>query len=187
MDMEYSAKDAAEDISGYFAKAMLSNKIGEIIGDDLEIWYEKFGKAMEDGMTEEERENLMNEYLGYVEEAEKWRDEIFAATGYGGTSASQDSTKKGFATASQDSVDELNGRFTGIQMSVEAIKNQTGIIIDLTRSQRLDVATMRQHTEELRGLSLSAINHLADISRNTYQLHEMNERLGLIEKHTRKL
>ena len=187
MDMEYSAKDAAEDISEYFAKAMLSNKIGEIIGDDLEDWYEKFGKAMEDGMTEEERENLMNEYLGYVEEAEKWRDEIFAATGYGGTSASQDSTKKGFATASQDSVDELNGRFTGIQMSVEAIKSQTGVIIDLTRSQRLDVATMRQHTEELRGLALSSINHLADISRNTYQLHEMNERLGQIEKHTRKL
>ena len=187
MDMEYSAKDAAEDISEYFAKAMLSNKIGEIIGDDLEIWYQKFGKAMEDGMTEEEREDLMNEYLGYVEEAEKWRDEIFAATGYGGTSASQDSTKKGFATASQDSVDELNGRFTGIQMSVEAIKSQTGIIIDLSRSQRLDVATMRQHTEELRGLALSSINHLADISRNTYQLHEMNERLGQIEKHTRKL
>lgn len=188
MDMEYSAKDAAEDISGYFAKAMLSNKIGEMMGDQLNKWYEKFGEAMEDGALDEaERDALLNEYMGYVEEAEKWRDEIFAATGYGGTSASQDSTKKGFATASQDSVDELNGRFTGVQMSVEAIKNQTGIIIDLTRSQRLDVATMRQHTEELRGLSLSAINHLADISRNTYQLHEMNERLGQIEKHTRKL
>lgn len=188
MDMEYSAKDAAEDISGYFAKAMLSNKIGEMLGGQLEDWYNKFGEAMTDGaLSDTEREDLLNEYMGYVEEAEKWRDEIFAATGYGGTSASQDSTKKGFATASQDSVDELNGRFTGIQMSVEAIKSQTGIIIDLTRSQRLDVATMRQHTEELRGLSLSAINHLADISRNTYQLHEMNERLGQIEKHTRKL
>lgn len=188
MDMEYSAKDAADNIAEYFAKAMLTNKIGEMMGDQLNKWYEKFGAAMEDGtLDESERNALLDEYMGYVEEAEKWRDEIFAATGYGGTSASQDSTKKGFATASQDSVDELNGRFTGIQMSVEAIKSQTGVIIDLARSQRLDVATMRQHTEELRGLALSSINHLADISRNTYQLHEMNERLGLIEKHTRKL
>lgn len=188
MDMEYSAKDAAEDISEYFAKAMLANKIGDIMSEDLEGWWEKFGAAMENDGTldENERDALLEEYLGYMDEAEKWRDEIFAATGYnGGDATSQDSTKKGYATASQDSIDELNGRFTGVQMAVEQLKVSVGLMAFDLRGQRLDVAAIRQHTDEMRGLSLSAINHLADISRNTYQLYEINNRLGKIEKNTR--
>lgn len=40
-------------------------------------------------------------------------------------STSQSSTKKGFATASQDSIDELKGRFTALQIAGEEIKNQS--------------------------------------------------------------
>lgn len=40
------------------------------------------------------------------------------------SSTSQNSTKKGFEAMSQDSADELNGRFTALQMSGEEIKNQ---------------------------------------------------------------
>lgn len=40
------------------------------------------------------------------------------------SSTSQSSTKKGFATASQDSIDELNGRFTAGQIAWEETKNQ---------------------------------------------------------------
>lgn len=40
------------------------------------------------------------------------------------SSSSQEASKKGFATASQDSVEELNGRFTALQIAGEEIKNQ---------------------------------------------------------------
>lgn len=43
---------------------------------------------------------------------------------FGADSSSQSSTKKGFATASQDSIDELNGRFTAGQIAWEETKNQ---------------------------------------------------------------
>ena len=36
---------AAEDISEYFMRAMLSNKIGEMYSDKLKGWWEKFGSA----------------------------------------------------------------------------------------------------------------------------------------------
>lgn len=189
MDMKYDAKDAAEDISEYFTRAMISNKIGDLMADDLEEWWKKFGAAMEDGsLSYAERENLLNEYLGYMDEAARWRDEIFAATGYSSDDPEpQDSTRKGFATASQDSIDEMNGRATGIQMAVEEIKTQNTLMAADVHGVRLDMAMIRQHTDEMRGLSLAAVNHLADISRNTYQLYEMNERLALIEKNTRAL
>ena len=105
MDMKYSAEDAADDISRYFMKAMLSNKIGEKFSEDLKDWWEKFGSYMEnDGsLSEWEREHLMKEYMGYVEEAQKLRDELASATGYDklGDTYEQEASSKGFNTMAQ--------------------------------------------------------------------------------------
>lgn len=82
MDMKYDAAAAAEDISEYFMRAMLSNKIGELYSDKLKGWWEKFGKAMEDNdLTEAERKALQDEYMKYVEEAIALRDNLAAAPG----------------------------------------------------------------------------------------------------------
>ena len=106
MNMKYGAKDAAEDISEYFMRAMLSNKIGEMYSDKLKGWWEKFGKAMEDNeLTEAERNALMEEYMQYMDEALALRDNLAAATGYdktqqGGTS--QSAKAGGFTAMTQD-------------------------------------------------------------------------------------
>ncbi|WP_298116104.1 viral A-type inclusion protein [uncultured Bacteroides sp.] len=120
MNMKYGAKDAAEDISEYFMRAMLSNKIGEMYSDKLKGWWEKFGKAMEDNeLTEAERKALADEYLRYVEEAVDLRDKLAAATGYdktqqGGTS--QSAKAGGYTAMTQDQGTKLEGMFTsGLQ------------------------------------------------------------------------
>lgn len=128
MDMKYDAKAASEDISEYFMRAMLSNKIGELYSEKLEEWWKKFGASMEDNeLTEEERKALQDEYMKYVDEAMKLRDELAAATGYDKISqgaVSQSASSKGFQTMSQDTGEELNGRFTALQVSNEEIKSQ---------------------------------------------------------------
>ena len=120
MNMKYGAKDAAEDISEYFMKAMLSNKIGEQYSEKLKGWWEKFGKAMEDNeLTEAERNALMEEYMQYMDEALALRDNLAAATGYdktqqGGTS--QSAKAGGFTAMTQDQGTKLEGMFTsGLQ------------------------------------------------------------------------
>ena len=120
MNMKYGAKDAAEDISEYFMRAMLSNKIGEMYSDKLKGWWEKFGKAMEDNeLTEAERNALMEEYMQYMDEALALRDNLAAATGYdktqqGGTS--QSAKAGGFTAMTQDQGTKLDGMFTsGLQ------------------------------------------------------------------------
>ena len=52
-------------------QAMLSNAIGEQFSDKLRTWYDKFGEAMKDDGTldNNERKELMDEYMGYVDEA----------------------------------------------------------------------------------------------------------------------
>lgn len=177
MDMDASAEDAADNIADYFMRAMLSNKIGELYSDKLEAWWKKFGKSMEDNeLTESEREALQNEYMQYVEEAMKIRDEIAAATGYTGSSSSssQETSKKGFATASQDSIDELNGRFTSLQIAGEEIKNQnqqqTMSILELKADMLPIIANtsgIKDIASETRDLLRLSYEAIVDIRDNT--------------------
>lgn len=177
MDMDASAEDAADNIADYFMRAMLSNKIGELYSEKLKAWWEKFGKSMEDNeLTESEREALQNEYMQYVEEAMKIRDEIAAATGYTGSSSSssQETSKKGFATASQDSIDELNGRFIALQIAGEEIKNQnqqqTMSILELKADMLPIIANtsgIKDIASETRDLLRLSYEAIVDIRDNT--------------------
>lgn len=190
MDMESSAQDFSDDLTEYFTRAMVSNKVGELFSEKLEDWYGKFGEAMKDNdLSDDERNSLREEYMGYVEEAMKLRDDIASATGYDSTASgsSQESTKKGVATASQDSIDELNGRFTSIQLDTSVIRELMATCNSNLTSLRMSADGIKQHTDEIRNLSLLGIDYLEAISRNTNQLYEMNERLGKIEKNTRNL
>lgn len=173
MDMDASAEDAADNIADYFMRAMLSNKIGELYSDKLEAWWKKFGKSMEDNeLTESEREALQNEYMQYVEEAMKIRDEIAAATGYTGSSSSssQEASKKGFATASQDSIDELNGRFTALQIVNEEIKNAMLSIYATMNQISVSTGSGNVTLGEIKNLVISSNGYLEDIAGYTKKI-----------------
>lgn len=149
MDMDASAEDFADNISEYFMRAMLSNKIGELYADRLEEWWKKFGKAMEDNdLTEAERNALQNEYMQYVEEAMKLRDQLAAATGYGDddSGTSQSAKAGGFAAMTQDQGTKLEGMFTsGLQ----------------------HWSSMDEKMENVSEKMNAAENHLAKIEENT--------------------
>lgn len=124
MDMEVSAEDFADNISEYFMRAMLSNKIGELYAEKLEEWWKKFGKAMEDNdLTEAERNALSEEYMKYVEEAMKLRDQLAAATGYGSEDkgSSQSGKAGSYNAMSQDQGTKLEGLFVSVQGHVANI------------------------------------------------------------------
>ena len=203
MDMEKSAEDFADDISKYFMQAMLSNAIGEQFSDKLRTWYDKFGEAMKDDGTldNNERKELMDEYMGYVDEAMKLRDELAAATGYDKISqeaASQSASSKGFQTMSQDTGEELNGRFTALQIAGEEIKNQ-----NIIQSQSLNLLTVkadallsintetRNIADNTRDLIAQSYLELVQISENTgaivKPIQQMQRDIAEVKKNTAKL
>lgn len=184
MDMEKSAEDVADDISKYFMQAMLSNAIGEQFSDKLRTWYDKFGEAMKDDGTldNNERKELMDEYMGYVDEAMKLRDELAAATGYDKISqetTSQSASSKGFQAMSQDTGEELNGRFTALQIAGEEIKNQ-----NIIQSQSLNLLTVK--ADALLSINTETRN-IADntrdlIAQSYLELVQISENTGAIVK-----
>ena len=203
MDMEKSAEDVADDISKYFMQAMLSNAIGEQFSDKLRTWYDKFGEAMKDDGTldNNERKELMDEYMGYVDEAMKLRDELAAATGYdkiSQESTSQSASSKGFQAMSQDTGEELNGRFTALQIAGEEIKNQ-----NIIQSQSLNLLTVkadailsmntetRNIADDTRNLIAQSYLELVQISENTgaivKPIIQIQKDMAEVENNTSKL
>lgn len=186
-DMEMSAGEFAkkfnEMLVDSIAEALMTNKYDPLI----KKLYEKWAKFMEDdGMIdEEELRELQADRDAIYGSMDKDR-EFLNMLGQGDTAQDQGS-KKGFATASQDSIDELNGRFTAIQIDTSIIRETLSDITESMNSLHLSAAEIKQHTDEIRNLSLMAIDYLERIAKNTNELPEMNERLGKIEKNTRRL
>lgn len=192
MDMKYDAKAASEDISEYFMRAMLSNKIGELYSEKLEEWWKKFGASMEDNeLTEEERKALQDEYMKYVDEAMKLRDELAAATGYDKISQesySQSSSSRGFGTEmTHEDAGELSGRFTALQVSNEEIKSQMinvvvgiGSLVSISTEGNATLGNiLNQH--------VVTNGYLEDIVKYTKPILELGSKLDKIVDNTKNM
>ena len=163
MNMKYGARDAAEDISEYFMRAMLSNKIGELYSDKLKGWWEKFGKAMEDNeLTEAERNALMEEYMQYMDEALALRDNLAAATGYdktqqGGTS--QSAKAGGFTAMTQDQGTKLEGMFTGGLQHWSSMDDRLESVVEKMDTAEGHLARIAENT----GVSAGHLGELKEV------------------------
>ena len=165
-DMGKDAKDFSEDMEDNFQNAIIRTFVYSKYQSKLKSFYERWADAMKGDLNAGELETLRSEYMNIVNDAINERNQIADALGFKKSATEQNSTSGGFQTMSQDTANELNGRFTAIQM---------------------DVSSVRQMMAELQGISLNNMGYLEDISKNTFQLYEINERLGKIEQNTARL
>ncbi|WP_455517348.1 tape measure protein [Leyella stercorea] len=120
MDMDKDAEDFSDDFSKYLMKSVLNAKIGDLLDKDLKEFYDEWSKLAEDGLSETEIDYLNNKWDTIVNKGLKFRDEAAKITGYTGTS-SQEATSGGWQSMGQETADELNGRFTALQIAGESI------------------------------------------------------------------
>ena len=165
-DMGKDAKDFSEDMEDNFQNAIIRTFVYSKYQAKLKAFYERWADAMKGDLNAGELETLRTEYMNIVNDAINERNQIADALGFKKSATEQNSTSGGFQTMSQDTANELNGRFTAIQM---------------------DVSSVRQMMAELQGISLNNMGYLEDIAKNTFQLYEINERLGKIEQNTARL
>lgn len=165
-DMGKDAKDFSEDMEDNFQNAIIRTFVYSKYQAKLKAFYERWADAMKGDLNAGELETLRTEYMNIVNDAINERNQIADALGFKKSATEQNSTSGGFQTMSQDTANELNGRFTAIQM---------------------DVSSVRQMMAELQGISLNNMGYLEDIAKNTFQLYEMNDRLGKIEQNTARL
>ena len=202
MDMDASAEDFADNLSEYFMRAMLSDKIGNMYSQKLEDWWNRFGESMKDGnLSESERNSLQNEYMGYVNEALKLRDELAAATGYdkAGSSSKQSASSRGFGTEmTHEDAGELSGRFTAVYESnlrVETAEQQQTVAITELRgsigSLTSQVTGLYNIADETRTILANSYLELQQIRENTGEIvkpiKQMQADIAEVKRNTARL
>lgn len=189
MDMSKSAQDFADDFSEMMQKALLSYSMEDLINGDLKKLYDDWAKAIKDNdgkLTETDIEAFNKRYDDIVQEGLKRRDDWAKVTGYtGSSSSSQTATSGGWASMGQDTADELNGRFTALQIAGESIaQNMTTTISQMESIVTLGIST-NGAVLEIRNMMIMTNSYLEDIvkySKLTYndfgtKLDDMNRRL----------
>lgn len=200
MDMDSSAKDFAEDFSEYMQRAILTNMVGEKFSKELQDWYDSFAEAGKDkeGITKGDMEELRKQYEEIVDAAVAERDKLAEIFGWTGEATQQSASSKGFQSMSQDTGEELNGRFTALQIAGEEIKNQ-----NIAQSQSLSILNTRIDTisstssnirdiaSETRDIIARSYLELVQISENTGAIvkpvQQMQKDIAEVKKNTSKL
>lgn len=122
-DIEATAEDISDDMSEYMRKALIKAMYVENFKPQMQKWYNEWKKAMgDDDLTSEEKQLLDSMKQTMVDDMKK---EVDAINQFFGTMFLQQASSKGFEAMSQDTGEELNGRFTALQVAGEEIKNQS--------------------------------------------------------------
>lgn len=189
MDMKKDGSEMADDFAEKMQKSLLSFSMEDLINGDLKKLYDDWEKAMKDKngkLTKEDVDAFYKRYDDIVQEGQKRRDEWAKVTGYtGSSSSSQTATSGGWASMGQDTADELNGRFTALQIAGESIaQNMTTTISQMESIVTLGIST-NGAVLEIRNMMIMTNSYLEDIvkySKLTYndfgtKLDDMNRRL----------
>ena len=189
MDMSKSAQDFSDDFAEMMQKALLSYSMEDLMNGKLKKLYEDWADAIDAANGDSSKIDIdafNKRYDDIVQEGLKRRDEWAKVTGYtGSSSSSQTATSGGWASMGQDTADELNGRFTALQIAGESIaQNMTTTISQMESIVTLGIST-NGAVLEIRNMMIMTNSYLEDIvkySKLTYndfgtKLDDMNRRL----------
>jgi len=167
MDMKKDYKDFADDFAEDVQKSLLSYDMEDLINGKLKKLYEDWAQAVDDANGDPSKfdiEEFQKRYDEIVKEGIKRRDEWAKVTGYtGSSSSSQTATSGGWASMGQDTGDELNGRFTALQIAGESIaQNMTTTISQMESIVTLGIST-NGAVLEIRNMMIMTNSYLEDI------------------------
>lgn len=163
-DIEATAEDISDDMSEYMRKALIKAMYVENFKPQMQKWYNEWKKAMgDDDLTSEEKQLLDSMKQMMVDDMKK---EVDAINQFFGTMFSQQASSKGFEAMSQDTGEELNGRFTALQVAGEEIKNQSIQQTGLLSSINGKLSLLNLRSEDVPTL-LSGTPNFADRAKET--------------------
>lgn len=182
LDMESDSKDFVSNWEKMMQQAVINSLMNTKYNQKLKEWYNGFSDAMNDdnGLTEAEQAKLKQEWDSIVNSAIADRDSLKKAMGWDtGSGYSQEASKYGVNTLSEDTGLAIVGRMTAMQEAVESIK----------ASESVSVLTLADLSDELIQIAMeySRFNvHQDNIERQLakiyIELQTISENTGAIVK-----
>lgn len=188
MDMDADASDFSSRFAEMMQRSLLNMAIGNTIDKELESWYGSWAERLQSGtLTAAEIAQYKSEYDALVRKGLEQRDQIAQITGYDYESKETQGTRGAFRTMSQETGDELSGRFAAIQI-------QTTRLSDIVQKQADDVARIANTSGatytlmgEMNELVWQCSTYLESIAKNTGYMPSMDRKLEEIRKSVERI
>lgn len=184
LDMESDAEDFADNFEKMMQNAIVESLMTKKYDKLLQEWYSDFAKAMEgDGkISENEQVSLKRQWENITKQAIAERDALKEVMGWESESEStRTASQKGIATASQDSVNENNGRLAVMQGHTYSINENvtrmaTGIDTIANHTANLSCLTNIDKTmQSILSMRDAALTHLSNIDGHTSRLEAIED------------
>lgn len=166
MDMDYSAKDFANDVNKMFANALVTQMVNKNYKDKLQKVFDDMAEAIGSDNEQLRIEQIKKDYEAMRAAAKEEVDKIMDITGYG-ESSQQSGDSGGFEAMSQDTAEELSGRFTMLQVTAQ---NQYQRITEISGSLSGMLSIVRDSYNihnDARTILAESLLELRTISENT--------------------
>ena len=165
-DLTSDTQDFGDKIEEIISNAMIESLVNEEFRERIQKLYQYIAEHADDGLDATEldwirkenkdiadkmiarRQNLIDSGLIKPSEDEAYR---------------QQASAKGFAAMSQDTGEELNGRFTALQISNEAISQQMIVAVACLNGLTVVCTSIDKNVAEIRGLVFTSTGYLEDV------------------------
>lgn len=186
-DMGSDVEDFAENMENVISNAILNALINKKYNDRINALYEQIADAAKDDeITKQEADAIRaaNEAIANDMLADRQRLLDLGILNDTSDEYRQEASSKGFQAMSQDVGNELNGRFTALQIAGEQINGNVAQILGLLTTMTIGVETQTGITE-IRNLMIMSNAHLEDLV--TFQRYMRQHLYEYLENITRKL
>ena len=184
--------DFGEDFEEIMRNALLQSFVIDQLRGKAQDFYKKYTLLADSDkngkldLTADEISDLRKDWNDIIKSATEEAKNIDSIIG-SSSSSSQDSTKSVFESMSQDTGEELNGRFTALQISNEEIKNTMLLVLGNLSALSATSVDNNGILSDMRNLAVMSNSYLEDIARHTKVLLLFGEKLDKIESNTKGL
>lgn len=180
-DLDSTNEDFADNFEQHLQKAIFQSLLANKYKEQIQRLYDSWAEYGKDGITSDEAQALRNMQQNLTNSLLAERDKLMQDFGWQSDST-REASQKGIATASQDSVDENNGRLAvmqghtySINENVNRMANGIDSLLNYASSGLSLTTDIERTAKAIESQSRDALNHLANIDSYTSNLVEMRE------------
>lgn len=180
-DLDSTNEDFADNFEQYLQKAIFQSLLANKYKEQIQRLYDSWAEYGKDGLTSDEAQALRNMQQNLTNSLLAERDKLMQDFGWQSDSV-REASQKGIATASQDSVDENNGRLAVMQGHTYSINENvsrmaTGIdgLLNYSVANLSATTDIDKTAKAIESQSKNILNHLANIDNYTSNLVEIRE------------
>lgn len=180
-DLDSTNEDFADNFEQHLQKAIFQSLLANKYKEQIQRLYDSWAEYGKDGITSDEAQALRNMQQNLTNSLLAERDKLMQDFGWQSDST-REASQKGIATASQDSVDENNGRLAvmqghtySINENVNRMANGIDSLLNYASSDLSLTTDIERTAKAIESQSRDALNHLANIDSYTSNLVEMRE------------